>query len=210
LQWAFPDKEQWMRRVRGAILLSSILIIFGLGITAFMLFWGPDHIQLEARSLGELLKSGEIVPFIAVPLVLIITAFAMRPVIRMAFPPEIKNGVTAQARVTKVWDTGVSINDNPQVGLLLHVTPSMSAAFDVEAKTLVSRLNAALVQPGITVEIKYDPQNPKRLQIINLNVKEIGSGGAESRLEELKTLLDRRLITEDEYNKKREEIIKAL
>lgn len=199
-----------MRSLRPVLLLSSIIAILGLGFTAFMLFWGPDHIELEGRSLVELLKSGEITPLIVIPLALIVTALAMRPVIRLAFPPEIKNGITAQARVMKVRDTGVSINDNPQVGLLLHVTPSMSAAFDVEAKTIVSRLNAALVQPGITADIKYDPQNPKRLQILNLNVEEIGSGSAESRLEELKTLLDRRLITEDEYNKKREQIIKAL
>ena len=199
-----------MKGLRPALLFSSIMVVLGLGFTAFMLFWGPDHIEFEGRSLGDLLESGEIIPFIVIPFVVIISAFAIRPIFRMAFPAEIKNGVTAQARVTKVWDTGVSINDNPQVGLLLHVTPSMSAAFDVEAKTIVSRLNAALVQPGITADIKYDPQNPKRLQIINLNVEEIGSGGAESRLEELKTLLDRRLITEDEYSKKREQIIKAL
>jgi hypothetical protein len=199
-----------MRGLRPVLLISSIITILGLGFAAFMMFWGPDRVEFEGRSLGDLIKSGDLTPFIVIPFVLIVSAFAMRPVFRLAFPAEIKNGVTAQARVMKVWDTGVSINDNPQVGLLLHITPSMSAAFDVEAKTIVSRLNAALVQPGITAEIKYDPQNPTRLQIITLNIEEIGSGTAESRLEELKALLDRRLITEDEYNRKREEIIKAL
>jgi hypothetical protein len=199
-----------MKGLRPVLLISSIISILGLGFAAFMIFWGPDRVEFEGRSLGDLIKSGDITPFIVIPFVLIVSAFAMRPVFRLAFPAEIKNGVTAQARVMKVWDTGVSINDNPQVGLLLHVTPSMSAAFDVEAKTIVSRMNAALVQPGITAEIKYDPQNPKRLQIITLNIEEIGSGTAESRLEELKALLDRRLITEDEYKRKREEIIKAL
>jgi hypothetical protein len=199
-----------MRGLRPVLLISSIITILGLGFAAFMMFWGPDRVEFEGRSLGDLIRSGDLTPFIVIPFVLIVSAFAMRPVFRLAFPAEIKNGVTAQARVMRVWDTGVSINDNPQVGLLLHITPSMSAAFDVEAKTIVSRLNAALVQPGITAEIKYDPQNPRRLQIIKLNIEEIGSGTAESRLEELKALLDRRLITEDEYNRKREEIIKAL
>jgi hypothetical protein len=199
-----------MKSLRPVLLISSIIAILGLGFAAFMLFWGPDHIEFEGRTLADLLESGDLTPLIVIPVALIISAFAMRPVFRLAFPSEIKNAVAAQARVMKVWDTGVSINDNPQVGLLLHVTPSMSAAFDVEAKTIVSRLNAALVQPGITADIKYDPQKPKRLEIVTLNVEEIGSGGAESRLEELKTLLDRRLITEDEYNKKREEILKAL
>ncbi len=199
-----------MKSLRPVLLISSIIAILGLGFAAFMLFWGPDHIGFEGRSLADLLESGEIAPLIVIPITLVICAVVLVPFVRMAFPAEIKNGVTAQARVMKVWDTGVSINDNPQVGLLLHITPSTSAAFDAEAKTIVSRLNAALVQPGITAEIKYDPQNPKRLQIVTLNVEEIGSGNAESRLEELKTLLDKRLITEDEYNKKRQEIIKAL
>jgi hypothetical protein len=199
-----------MKRVRTVLLISGVITILSLGVVAFMMLWGPDRIQFEGRSVAELLRSGELVPILVIPAVLIITAIAMRPVVRIAFPGEIKNGVTAQARVMKVWDTGVSINDNPQVGLQLHVTPSMSAAFDAEMKTIVSRLNAALVQPGITAEVKYDSQNPKRMQIVTLNVEEIGSGGAEARLEELKTLLDKRLITEDEYQEKREEIIKAL
>ncbi len=199
-----------MKSLRPVLLFSSIIAILGLGFAAFMLFWGPDRIEFEGRSLTELSKSGELLPLIVIPISLVIAAFAMAPVFRLAFPGKIENAVTAPARVMKVWDTGVSINDNPQVGLLLHVTPSLSAAFEVEAKTIVSRLNAALVQPGITAEIKYDPKNPKRLQIVTLNVEEIGSGSAESRLEELKMLLDRRLITEDEYNKKREQIIQAL
>lgn len=199
-----------MKSLRPVLLISSIITLLGLGFAGFMLLWGPDHIEFEGRSLGNLLGSGGIVPLIVIPVALIITAVVMLPVFRMAFPAQIKNALTAQARVMKVWDTGVSINDNPQVGLLLHVTPSMSAAFDVEAKTIVSRLNAALVQPGITADIKYDPQNPKRLQILNLNVEGIGAGSAEERLEELKRLLDKRLITEAEYDRKREEIIQGL
>jgi len=199
-----------MKSLRPILLISSMLAILGLGFMAFLLIWGPDRIQLEGRSFGELLERGDLTPLIIIPVVLIITGFAMRPVFRMAFPPQIKNAASAQARVMKVWDTGVSINDNPQVGLLLHVTPSMSAAFDVEAKTIVSRLNAARVQPGITAEVRYDAQNPKRLEILNLNMEGIGAVSAEERLEELKALLDKRLITEDEYTRKREEIIQAL
>jgi hypothetical protein len=199
-----------MKGLRPVLLFSPIMVILGLGVVAFMLLWGPDRIQFEGRSLAELLKSGELLTPLVIVAVAIISAVATTPLLRMAFPAQIKNAVTAQARVMKVWDTGVTLNENPQVGLLLHVTPSMSAAFDAEAKTIVSRLNAALVQPGITTEVKYDPQNPKRLQIVTLNVEEIGSGGAEERLEELNSLRDRRLITEDEYQKKREEILKAL
>jgi hypothetical protein len=199
-----------MKSLRPVLLISSILGILGLGFAVVMLLWGPDHIEFEGREVGDLLGSGDLIPLIVIPISLIIAAVVMLPMLRMAFPGVIKNAISAQARVMKVWDTGVSINDNPQVGLLLHVMPSMSAAFDVETKLVVSRLNAALVQPGITADVKYDAQNPKRLQIVNLNVEGIGAGSAEARLEQLKVLLDKRLITEDEYNRKREEIIQAL
>ena len=199
-----------MKSLRPVLLLSLIIAVLGMGVTAFLLMWGPERIEFEGRSPAELLESGDIAPLIVIPLALIIGGLTLRPFFRLIFPREIKNALTAQARVMKVWDTGVSINDNPQVGLLLHVTPSTSAAFDVEAKTVVSRLSAARVQPGITAEIKYDPQDPRHVQIVTLNVEEIGSGGAADRLEELRSLWDRQLITEDEYNKKREEIIKAL
>jgi hypothetical protein len=134
----------------------------------------------------------------------------MLPFLRIIFPREIKNGVTAQAKVLKVWDTGVSINDNPQVGLLLEVSPPGGNSFQVEAKTMVSRLNAALVQPGITAEVKYDPEKPQRIQILSLNIQGTAPSNAAGRMEELNDLYDKGLITKEEYQQKREEILKAL
>ncbi|MBM3121665.1 MAG: SHOCT domain-containing protein, partial [Chloroflexi bacterium] len=49
-----------------------------------------------------------------------------------------------------------------------------------------------------------------RVQIVTLNIEAVGSGGAASRLEELSSLRERQLITEDEYTRKREEILRAL
>ena len=114
--------------------------------------------------------------------------------------------MTAPARVLKVRDTGVSINDNPQVGLLLEVTPLTEAAFQAEGKLVVSRLNAALVQPGVAAEVKYDPRNRARLQIVGLTLSPLVSGGAAARLEELNTLRKDGLITDEEYEQKRQEM----
>lgn len=199
-----------MKSLRAVLVLSMIVTILGLGVAAYVMFLGPDRIPLEGHSPSDLVRSGKITPLVVVPLALIMTAFFMRPILRLAFPTEIKDGITAQAQVMKVWDTGVSINDNPQIGLLLRVMPLMTAAFDAEVKTVVSRLKASWVQPGITAEVRYDPRNPKRLQLLDLNIESPASGSAEQRLEELKRLLDKRLITEDEYKRKREEILRAL
>jgi hypothetical protein len=200
-----------MRSVRISFISSAIIALAGLGLGVYLMFWGPDRLQLEGRTLWQILvDDGVLLVLIMIPAVLIITIVLMLPFLRIIFPGEIKNAVTAQAKVLKVWDTGVSINDNPQVGLLLEVSPARGAPFQVETQTMVSRLNAGLVQPGIKADIKYDPKNTRRLQVVTLHVDGGGSGSAATRLEELNNLRDKALITEEEYREKREEILKAL
>jgi hypothetical protein len=199
-----------MKSVRTIFLISILGVIVSLGVVAYFMFVGPDRIQFSGKSLPEMFQDDTLLGVLVIPVVLIIIGVSMLPFLRIIFPGEIKNGVTAQARVVKVWDTGVSINDNPQVGLLLEVSPPGGATFQAEAKSMVSRLNAALVQPGITAEVKYDPEKPQRLQVLALNIQSATSSNATARMEELNDLYDKRLITREEYHQKREEILKAL
>jgi hypothetical protein len=198
------NKIQWIFTLSGAIAVAS------LGFVVYQMFWGPERIDLAGRGLPELVESGDLVPVIVIPIVLLITAFSMRPFLRIIFPDQIRNGVTARARVLRVWDTGVTINDDPQIGLQLEVSPPGSSPFQVEAKTLVSRLQVALVQPGIEAEVLYDPQKPTRLRVQTLHIPDAATSNTAARLEELNSLRDKGLITEEEYRRKREEILKAL
>ncbi len=199
-----------MKSIQKVFLLSGIIAVAAFGLVVYLMFWGPDRIDLAGKSLPQLLEEGDIVAIIVVPIALIITGVAILPFLRIIFPDEIKNGVNAPATVLKVWDTGVSINDNPQVGLRLEVSPAGANPFQTETKTVVSRLNVSLVQPGVTAEVRYDPQKPTRLKVLTLNVESPAATGAAARMEELNNLRDKRLITEEEYRQKREEILKAL
>jgi hypothetical protein len=199
-----------MKSIRKIFIISGVIALAALGFVAYQMFWGPDHIQLAGRSLPQLLESGDLPSVLIIPGILIICAITLLPFLRIIFPAEIKNGVTAQAKVIKVWDTGVSINDNPQVGLLLEISPMGSNPFQAEAKTVVSRLNAALVQPGVAAEVKYDPKKPKRIQILTLHIQGAASTDTAARLEELTGLRDKSLITEEEYRQKREDILKSI
>jgi hypothetical protein len=203
-------EEVEMKSLRGIFLVSMLIVVVGFAVVIYMMFWGPDHIETAGRSLKELFKDGDIMPIIIVPIMLVIMFFSIRPLFRIIFPAEIKDGVTTQAKVLKVWDTGVSINDNPQVGLLLEFSLVGGALQQVETKTVVSRLNVALVQPGITAEIKVDPNDFKRLKVLSLDIEQPPAEDAVSRMEELTALRDRKLITEDEYQRKREEILKSI
>jgi hypothetical protein len=214
-----PDRRRWgsatqedydMKSMRKVLLLSGILTLGSLGVVAFLLFWGPDRVDFAGRRLSDLWESKDLVPLIVVPIALVIMGVTMVPFFRIAFPDKIENGVNARAKVLKVWDTGVSINDNPQVGLLLEVTPLGGSIFQVETKTIVSRLSVALVQAGTTAEVRYDPQNPKRMRVLNIDVEDAVSGGAVGRMEQLDLMREKGLITQDEYHQKREDILKEL
>lgn len=75
------------------------------------------------------------------------------------------NGLTAQASILKMWDTGVTINDNPRIGLLLEVHPTSGAPFQVQVKKVISRLQTSQYQPGQTLEVKYDPADHTKVAI---------------------------------------------
>lgn len=89
---------------------------------------------------------------------------------------------TTEAAVRKVWDTGTTINDDPEVGFLLEFAGTDGTPLQVEAKTVVSRLQVARVQPGITAQVRYDPQKPRRLQILALHLPEPRATSAAARM----------------------------
>ena len=199
-----------MKNLRPIIILSGLLSLAGVIVAGIFLFLGPDRLDPSGRNFWNLLQSGELVGMIVIPIMLVVGFFIFLSVLRTVSPPRIKNGVTAPVRVLEVHDTGVSINDNPQVALLVEVLPKYGSPFQAEVKTMVSRLNAALVQPGITAEVVYDPQKPTRIQVSNLDLKPVDLNDSESRLRELNRLYDGGLITGEEFRAKRADILKKL
>jgi hypothetical protein len=143
----------------------------------------------------------------------LVAALVIIPIIRTFRSQEVKNGVQAEATVLKMWDTGTTINDDPLVGFLLEVQPLGLPAYQVETKTLVSRLSVANVQPGMGATVKYDPQNIKRVAVETFHVEQATPervAATSDRMEELEELRTRKLITEEEYSQKRGEILKTL
>ena len=79
-----------------------------------------------------------------------------------------KTGVDAPATIVRTWDTGVRINDNPQVGMLLQVQPPGGAPFQAEVRQTVSIVQIGMFQPGAQLQVKYDPANPTRVAIASV------------------------------------------
>lgn len=84
-----------------------------------------------------------------------------------------KSGFATSARVVEMSDTGVTVNNQPQVKLLLEVTPPNGSPYMVETKQIISRLQTSMYMPGNTIPVLID-LNDKNSIVINYE----GSGGA--------------------------------
>ncbi len=76
-----------------------------------------------------------------------------------------KTGVSASARILQVSDTGVTVNNSPQIKLLLEVTPPSGMPYQVETKELISRLSTSSFQVGNVLPVKVDLDNKNLVAI---------------------------------------------
>ena len=74
-------------------------------------------------------------------------------------------GRAAEARVLRIWDTGITVNNDPVVAFLLQVRPKEGTPYEVETRGLVSRLDIPQVQPGAILPVAIDPLDPKKVAL---------------------------------------------
>jgi len=76
-----------------------------------------------------------------------------------------KSGIPAKAKVLEVRDTGIAINNNPQVKLVMEIKNNLGQVYTTTCKTIVSRRNPGYFKPGMEVLIKIDPKNKENVII---------------------------------------------
>ncbi len=77
----------------------------------------------------------------------------------------LKTGLSAKAVIKELSDTGVTVNNAPQVKLVLEVFPPMGAPYLVETKMLISRLQTSMFQPGMELAVKIDPDDKSKVAV---------------------------------------------
>lgn len=87
-----------------------------------------------------------------------------------------KNGVDAEATILEIWDTGVTVNESPQIGMLVEVRRPGRAPYQTKTKTVVSRLQVQYYQPGMVLGVKVHPTKDNKIAITSIG----GGGGAGS------------------------------
>jgi hypothetical protein len=76
-----------------------------------------------------------------------------------------KTGTPGKATILEVRDTGVTINNNPQVKLVLEVKNSFGQKYTTQTRVLVSRINPNAYMPGMEVPVKIDSKNEMNVVI---------------------------------------------
>jgi uncharacterized membrane protein len=193
-------------------IIFGLLIVISLGASVYLMFFGPDRIQSSGTGPDDMTGNGSILGILAIVFSLMVMLVVSIGIYRALNPVVVKNGVPAKARVIEVWDTGTTINENPQVRLRLEFRKNDGGVHQCDVKTIISRLEVGRVQPGCTADVKYDPANPDRVELVHLDLKGVVMPGEEivGRLQNLDTLRDQGLITAEEYKKMREEILKEV
>jgi hypothetical protein len=77
-----------------------------------------------------------------------------------------ETGTPATARIVKIWDTGITVNDDPVIGLEVEVSREDGSVYTATIpKSLISRLDIPQFQPGLPVSVRIDPQDPAKVAI---------------------------------------------
>lgn len=138
------------------------LILGGLGglvgITCAVIFGGWMGIIMSVISVA--LFGGIFYPLLIKPMM---TAGRLR-----------KTGVAATAKILQVSDTGVTLNNSPQVKLLLEVSLP-TGTYRIETKQYISRLQTSMYHPGRVIPVLVDP-NDRNLISINYDGTVPGGG----------------------------------
>jgi hypothetical protein len=77
-----------------------------------------------------------------------------------------QTGLPAWATILRIWDTGITLNDDPVIGMEVEVRPEEGEPFRaVIQKSLISRIAIPQFQPGKEVAVRYDPQDSTQIAL---------------------------------------------
>jgi hypothetical protein len=74
-------------------------------------------------------------------------------------------GTPAHARVLRIWDTGMTLNNDPIVGFRLEVHAEGIEPFEAETRAVIGRLDIPQIQPGADLSVKFDPKDHSRVAL---------------------------------------------
>jgi hypothetical protein len=149
--------------------LRAAAVAFGILAIGYYLFYGLTYTPDEYT--GAMLGwAGPqmALPIIALTIVAIVFAFTGDGILE-AFTGrnsgEFRDGAVGIGTITSFRQTGVSVNDQPQVKIAFRVEGSDGKVFDSHAKIIVPLTELALLQPGVVLPVRYLPGRTDKVEV---------------------------------------------
>ena len=104
-------------------------------------------------------------------LITVVTLVSMGAVMFFVFkairpdPTIMKSGISAQATIQNVWQTGTYVNNSPQVGMQLEVRPPSGVPYVAQVNAIIPLINLPQFQPGAVVPVKIHPTDPSKVAL---------------------------------------------
>jgi len=74
-----------------------------------------------------------------------------------------KTGIPATAKILKIEETNIAINNNPQIKLIMAVTGQGGGVYTTSCKTIVPKFKPMPYKAGSQINIKIDPADEKNV-----------------------------------------------
>lgn len=130
--------------------------------SAFVLDQGGSMVgPLPITTFVILLVVGILI-LVFVPLVIVFST------IRRKYSPDarvIQQGDPAEATITRIWQTGVRVNNRYGVGMELDVRRPGYPPYTAKMQALISILDVSKFQTGAVIPVKVDPNRPERVYL---------------------------------------------
>ncbi len=153
-----------LRALKPLLVGCAVFFIAGLGF----IFWGSQTNPTELTNDGYSLKNFFFIMggvFILIPVGLVF--YALRK--QRNLSKLIEDGKQGIARILQLEDTGVRVNENPRVRVLLEISIEGIASYQVWKKVTVPVIRLPQIQPGMEIAVvadPFDPQNAKKIGLL--------------------------------------------
>lgn len=113
-----------------------------------------------------------LLPFIIIPIVLLFLYFILSrtlfPLLQIARTNRrlLKEGTEAPAILLNMEQTGVYVNNQPQVKLQVQVHSLTGRNFVSETRAVLTLVDLSQLRIGNTLKVKYNPANTKEVMVL--------------------------------------------
>jgi hypothetical protein len=120
------------------------------------------------------------------------------------------SGIDASATITAVRQTPSAVNYQPVFELDLTVLPEGGPPYPATAYQLVPQIQLAQLQPGRSVHVKVDPNDPSVVWVDLAGEPQVGAGGQADPIAQLEKLAELRksgALTDAEFEQQKKRIL---